>query len=83
MKKYILSIDQSTTATKALLYNNDGILVSQKNVDHKQYFPNPGWVEHDAEEIYRNTKQAVRKVIEKSGISGTEIAALALSLIHI
>jgi glycerol kinase len=79
MKKYILSIDQSTTATKALLYNNDGILVSQKNVDHKQYFPNPGWVEHDAEEIYRNTKQAVRKVIEKSGISGTEIAALAIT----
>jgi glycerol kinase len=79
MKKYILSIDQSTTATKALLYNNDGVLVSQKNVDHKQYFPNPGWVEHDAEEIYRNTKQAVRKVIEKSGVSGSEIAALAIT----
>jgi glycerol kinase len=79
MKKYILSIDQSTTATKALVYHNDGILVAQKNVDHKQFFPNPGWVEHDAEEIYRNTKQAVLKVIEKSGISGNEIAALGIT----
>jgi len=79
MKKYILSIDQSTTATKALLYTSDGVLVGQKNVDHKQYFPNPGWVEHDAEEIYRNTKLAVRKVIEKSGVSGNEIAALGIT----
>lgn len=79
MKKYIVSIDQSTTATKALIYDHDGNLAGQKNVDHKQYFPNPGWVEHDAEEIYRNTKQAVRKVIEKCGISSAEIAALAIT----
>jgi len=79
MKKYILSIDQSTTATKALIYDNEGNLSAQKNVDHKQYFPNPGWVEHDPEEIYRNTKQAIRKVIEKSRISGNEIAAVGIT----
>ncbi len=79
MQKYILSIDQSTTATKAVLFDNEGRLVSQKNIDHKQYFPNPGWVEHDPEEIYRKTKQAIRKVIERSGISGAEIAALAIT----
>ena len=79
MQKYILSIDQSTTATKAVLFDNEGRLVSQKNIDHKQYFPNAGWVEHDPEEIYRKTKQAIRKVIERSGISGAEIAALAIT----
>ncbi len=79
MKKYIVSIDQSTTATKALIYDNMGRMVGQKNIDHKQFFPNPGWVEHDPEEIYRNTKQAVRKVIEKSGIKSEEIAALAIT----
>lgn len=79
MKKYIVSIDQSTTATKALIYDNEGNLSGQKNIDHKQFFPNPGWVEHDAEEIYRNTKQAIRKVIEKSGISGNEIAAIGIT----
>src|SRR5665648_1004840 len=79
MQKYILSIDQSTTATKAVLFDNEGSMIAQKNIDHKQYFPNPGWVEHDAEEIYRKTKQAIRKVIEKSGISGGKIAALAIT----
>jgi len=79
MKKYIVSIDQSTTATKALIYDNNGRMVGQKNIDHKQFFPNPGWVEHDPVEIYRNAKQAIRKVIEKSGISKEEIAALAIT----
>jgi len=79
MKKYILSIDQSTTATKALIYDSDGNLAAQKNIDHKQFFPNPGWVEHDPEEIYRNTKRAVLKVIKKSGVAENEIAALAIT----
>ena len=79
MKKYIVSIDQSTTATKALLYDYEGNLAGQKNIDHKQFFPNPGWVEHDPEEIYRNTKQAVRIMLDKSGISNDEIAALAVT----
>jgi len=65
MKKYVLSIDQSTTATKAVLFDQEGSLITQKNIDHKQFFPNPGWVEHDPEEIYRNTKQAILKVMGK------------------
>jgi glycerol kinase len=79
MKKYILSIDQSTTATKALIYDHEGNMVVQKNVDHKQFFPNPGWVEHDPEEIYRNTKKAILNVIEKSNVSKGEIAAVAIT----
>ncbi len=79
MKKYILSIDQSTTATKAVLFDHEGSVVTHKNIDHKQFFPKPGWVEHDAEEIYRKTKQAIRKVIEKSEVSGGDIAALAIT----
>ncbi len=79
MKKYILSIDQSTTATKALIYDQDGKLSAQKNVDHKQYFPNPGWVEHDAEEIYRNTKKAILIVIQKSKVLRGEIAAVGIT----
>jgi len=79
MKKYVLSIDQSTTATKAVLFDSDGSMVTQKNIEHTQFFPNPGWVEHDAEEIYLKTKQAIRKVIEKGKISGSEIAAMAIT----
>ena len=79
MKNYILSVDQSTTATKALIYDQEGNLTGQKNVDHKQFFPKPGWVEHDAEEIYRNTKKAILKVMEKCNLSGTEVAAIAIT----
>lgn len=79
MKKYVLSIDQSTTATKAVIFDQDAKLIIQKNIEHKQYFPNPGWVEHDAEEIYRKTKQAIINVIDKCKASPGEIAALAIT----
>jgi glycerol kinase len=79
MDKYILSIDQSTTATKAILFDKEGRLTFHDNIDHQQYFPKPGWVEHDPEEIYRNTKQVIQNVVEKSGVSTNEIAALAIT----
>lgn len=61
---YIISIDQSTSATKTVVFNEQCQLVCRKNVPHKQYYPKPGWVEHDAEEIYRNMVEAVREVVE-------------------
>lgn len=66
MQKYIISIDQSTSATKAVLFNEQCFLVSRVNVEHKQYYPKAGWVEHDAEEIYRNTVEAVRRIVALS-----------------
>lgn len=64
--KYIISIDQSTSATKAVLFNEQCQLVNRINLAHKQYYPQAGWVEHDAEEIYRNTVEAVRQVVDAS-----------------
>lgn len=61
---YIISIDQSTSATKAVVFDEKCHLVCRKNVPHRQYYPKPGWVEHDAEEIYRNTVEAIREVVE-------------------
>ena len=61
---YIISIDQSTSATKAVVFDEKCHLVCRKNVPHHQYYPKPGWVEHDAEEIYRNTVEAIREVVE-------------------
>jgi glycerol kinase len=54
-----LAIDQSTSATKALLFTADGRLVDQSSISHRQYYPRSGWVEHDAEEIYDNTRKAI------------------------
>jgi glycerol kinase len=62
---YFLAIDQSTSATKALLFNKSGELVDKTSLQHRQIYPSPGWVEHDAEEIYQNTLQAARALLEK------------------
>ena len=54
----ILAIDQSTSATKALLFDTQGQIIDQYSLEHRQIYPRPGWVEHDADEIYANTLKA-------------------------
>lgn len=61
--KYVIAVDQSTSATKAILFDEQCRLINRRNVAHKQYYPRPGWVEHDAEEIYDNTVKAIREVV--------------------
>lgn len=65
MKDYIIAIDQSTSSTKALLFDEQCKLLARTNVDHQQYYPQTGWVEHDAEEIYQNTVEAIRRLISE------------------
>ena len=60
--QYIIAIDQSTSSTKALLFDEQCHMVARTNVDHRQYYPQTGWVEHDAEEIYNNMIEAIKKV---------------------
>jgi len=62
----ILAIDQSTSGTKALIFNEKGKLLDKTFIPHQQIYPQPGWVEHDAEEIYLNTIQAVREVLSRN-----------------
>ena len=63
MTQRIIAIDQSTSSTKALLFDEECRMLARTNVDHKQYYPQMGWVEHDAEEIYRNTIEAIRALL--------------------
>ncbi len=62
MTQQIIAIDQSTSSTKALLFDKQCRVVARTNVDHKQYYPQTGWVEHDAEEIYDNMIEAIRNL---------------------
>ena len=62
MNSYIIAIDQSTSATKALLFDEQCKLVGRSDIAHKQYYPKEGYVEHDAEEIYQNTVEAIRQL---------------------
>jgi glycerol kinase len=64
MKNYIISVDQSTSATKAILFDEQCRMISRFDVPHKQYYPQEEWVEHDAEEIYANTLKAIRSLLD-------------------
>ena len=67
MAQRIIAIDQSTSSTKALLFDEQCKMLARTNVDHKQYYPQTGWVEHDAEEIYSNMIEAISQLIEANG----------------
>ena len=60
----VIAIDQSTSATKAMLFSEKCELLHRVNVEHQQYYPQIGWVEHDAEEIYQNTIEAIRCLLK-------------------
>lgn len=63
MANYIIAIDQSTSATKAMLFSEKCEMLQRVNVEHRQYYPKAGWVEHDAEEIYSNVLTAVKELM--------------------
>ena len=64
--KYVLCIDQGTTSTKAFLLDEQGRLSSGTHVPFEQHYPNPGWVEHDAEEIYQSVLKAIAMLIAEN-----------------
>ena len=78
-KKCILAIDQSTSSTKAILFDDMGNMVIRCDENHKQYYPKPGWIEHDPEEIYKNTLRAIQNAIRQSGVDQDHIVALAVT----
>ena len=77
MSQYIIAIDQSTSATKALLFDEKCKMVGRCDVAHRQYYPQEGYVEHDAEEIFRNTVTVIREVIEDFSKKDSEASSCA------
>ena len=68
-KKYVLAIDQSTQGTKGILFDTEGNLTCRTDLPHQQIINEKGWVSHDLNEIYHNTIQVVKNLVEKAGIS--------------
>ena len=79
MAKFILSIDQSTSATKAIIFDENAELVSRSTIEHRQYYPQSGWVEHDPEEIYKNTCRAMKEAVEKTDVQHEDIKILSIT----
>lgn len=75
----ILAIDQSTSATKAVLFDAQGRLVDKASRAHKQIYPQPGWVEHDVEEIWRNVLAVIREVVGRNRRKLSQLAGLSIT----
>jgi glycerol kinase len=76
---YILSLDQGTTSSRAILFNHKGSIVHAAQKEFKQYFPKPGWVEHDANEIWLSIQGVIAAVLSESGVQPAEIAGIGIT----
>ena len=75
----ILSIDQGTTGTRSMLFNSKGESLGKSYQEHEQIFPSPGWVEHDANEIWVKTLQTIKEVVTKTKIDFSQIASIGIT----
>lgn len=75
---YVIGIDQSTQGTKAMLFDESGALLLRVDKSHRQLVDEHGWVEHDPEEIYANLIELIGQLLQKSNISGRDIAAVGV-----
>ena len=79
MEKYILAIDQGTTSSRAMIFDHDGQVVSVAQKEFTQYFPKPGWVEHDPDEIWGTTLGVIADALGKENIKPTQIAGIGIT----
>jgi glycerol kinase len=79
MQKYVLAIDQGTTGTTALLFDEDLRILGKATVDFPQYFPQPGWVEHDLNEIWNSVLKAVKTALQGAKVNSNSIAAIGIT----
>ncbi|MGG1678912.1 glycerol kinase GlpK [Neobacillus sp. NRS-1170] len=79
MEKYILSLDQGTTSSRAILFNKSGEIVHTAQKEFTQHFPKPGWVEHNANEIWGSILSVIAVVLSESGINADQIAGIGIT----
>ncbi len=79
MKTFVAAIDQGTTSTRCLLFNQRGEVVSLAQKEHRQIYPQPGWVEHDPLEILDNTQQVIRQALAAAGVGRESLAAVGIT----
>ncbi len=79
MAKYIGAVDQGTTSSRFIIFDERGRIVGMDQKEHAQIYARPGWVEHDPLEIWQNTQEVIRGALTKSGIKGSELAAVGIT----
>ncbi|MGD1967417.1 MAG: glycerol kinase GlpK [Desulfobacterales bacterium] len=79
MATYVGALDQGTTSNRFIIFNHSGQIVAVEQKEHEQIFPKPGWVEHNPAEIWQNTQDVIRGTLEKSGLTGSDLAAIGIT----
>lgn len=79
MEKYILALDQGTSSSRAIVFDHDGNIRSTAQMEFTQYFPKPGWVEHNPMEIWSSEAAVIAEAITRMGINGKDIAAIGIT----
>lgn len=77
--KYVMALDQGTTSSRCILFDKSGKICSCVQKEFTQYFPNPGWVEHDAEEIWDTTLEVARSAMRKIGVTASDIDSIGIT----
>jgi glycerol kinase len=79
MKQYLGAIDQGTTSTRFIVFDRAGKTIASAQQEHQQIYPKPGWVEHDAEEIWRTTQMVIAKAMSEAGLRPGDLAAIGIT----
>jgi glycerol kinase len=79
MAQYAAALDQGTTSSRAMVFNHEGRVVSVSQKEHEQIYPKPGWVEHDAKEIWARSQEVLDEALEQAGGNRDDIAALGIT----
>src|SRR5256885_4769035 len=77
--KYILALDQGTTSSRAMVFDHSGSVVALAQKEFRQIFPKPGWVEHDATEIWATQRHTATEALAKAGLTAADIAAIGIT----
>jgi glycerol kinase len=79
MSRFILALDQGTTSSRSILFDTNGCIVAKAQQEFPQYFPQSGWVEHDALELWTSQAQTISQVLTKADVSVKDLAAVGIS----
>src|ERR1700756_3587777 len=79
MSKYIGAIDQGTTSTRFLIFDRQGRIAACAQKEHRQIYPQPGWVEHDPEEIWERTQEVIGAAMQQAKLSSKNLAAIGIT----
>lgn len=77
--RYVGALDQGTTSTRFIIFDDNGLTVQSEQIPHNQIFPKPGWVEHDPDEIWKNTQSAIERALRSAHLTGDDISAVGIT----